>query len=113
MYRTPTEFEQRVYKVTRTIPKGKVTTYKLIANAIGSRAYQAVGKALSVNPYPGQLDGDTPCHRVIASDGHIGGFFGATDDTAVARKRALLESEGVVVVRDKVAKEYIYEPIAE
>lgn len=75
------DFAQKVYYFTRQIPKGKVSTYKLIAKALGKPgACQAVGTALSKNPFPYQSeypeDIKIPCHRVIARGGSIGGFFG-------------------------------------
>lgn len=87
-------FDQRVYEVVKTIPKGKVATYKAVADKLGSKAYRAVGQALnrntnsfcSNNPH-------IPCHRVIASDGNLGGFaFGQE------KKIQLLKSEGVRII---------------
>lgn len=66
-----TLFEKKVYKAVTRIPRGKVKSYKQIAEEIGSPcAYRAVGNALNKNPYIGQV----PCHRVIRSNGTIGGF---------------------------------------
>ncbi len=66
-----TLFEKKVYKAVSRIPRGKVRSYKQIAEDIGSpRAYRAVGNALNKNPYIGQV----PCHRVVRSTGAIGGF---------------------------------------
>jgi methylated-DNA-[protein]-cysteine S-methyltransferase len=87
-------FDERCYALVRKIPKGKVTTYKLLAEALGTRAWRAVGNALSHNP---ELV-TTPCHRVVQSDGGIGGYAGG-----VERKIALLESEGVTIREGKVA----------
>ena len=68
----PTEFQQKVYDFVRTIPKGKTATYKEIAISIGHpKAYRAVGNVLNNNPKVGI----TPCHRVIRSDGQIGGYI--------------------------------------
>ncbi len=88
-----TAFEQRVYDQCRRIPKGKVATYKDIAQAIGSRAYRAVGQALHKNPFAPEV----PCHRVIASDGTLGGFA-----SGLKNKRALLEQEGVQILKGKI-----------
>lgn len=66
-----TPFQQKVYDFVKTIPKGKTATYKEVAVAIGCpRAYRAVGNALNHNPNIGIV----PCHRVIRSDGKIGGY---------------------------------------
>ena len=73
---------------------GRVSTYKLIAASIGHpRAFRAVGTALSVNPFAPHV----PCHRVIASDGGLGGFNGrkGLSDSEVQRKAAMLRAEGV------------------
>ena len=65
------EFERRAYAVARTIEPGKTTTYGAIAAALGDPgAARAVGKAMGRNPYPVIV----PCHRVLASDGSLGGF---------------------------------------
>jgi methylated-DNA-[protein]-cysteine S-methyltransferase len=66
-----TEFQRKVYKVTRNIPYGEVKTYKWIAERLAiSDAARAVGNALSKNPIPLII----PCHRVIKEDGKMGGF---------------------------------------
>ena len=65
------EFEQRVYAVTRAIPRGAVRTYGEVAAAIGAPgAARAVGAALGRNPIPIII----PCHRVLAAQGRSGGF---------------------------------------
>ena len=63
------DFSRRVYDLCRRIPKGKVTTYKIIAEKLGTKAYRAVGNALNKNPHK-----DVPCHRVVGSDGSLTGF---------------------------------------
>ena len=93
-------FAERVYGLTRKVPKGKVTTYKDIAHALGSGAYRGVGQALRCNPDAPH----TPCHRVVASNGTIGGFFGDTAGEPIARKIALLKKEGVLVEGGKVVE---------
>jgi len=80
----------------RFIPKGKVTTYKEIAEFLGTKAYRAVGVALSKNPYAPEL----PCHRVVKSNGEIGGFSAGG---GVSAKIELLKEEGVEVKDGKVA----------
>jgi methylated-DNA-[protein]-cysteine S-methyltransferase len=82
-------FEESVLRVTLTIPKGQVRPYSWVAASVGRRAaVRAVGSALGRNPVPVLI----PCHRVVRSDGEIGGYvFGA------AAKRALLGNEGVDV----------------
>ena len=74
------------YKLLHKIPKGKVTTYKVLAGALGTKGYRAIGQILKRNPNPISC----PCHRVVSSDGKIGGFaFGS------AKKIELLGGEGV------------------
>jgi len=87
----PTEFQNRVYDAARRIPRGSVVTYKALALAVNCRAAQAVGQALRRNPYAPEV----PCHRVVASDRSLGGFNGERAGEAIARKIALLKSEGV------------------
>ncbi len=63
-------FKEKVYAVVRTIPKGKTLTYQEVAERVGkSKAYRAVGNILSKN-----IDPTVPRHRVIRSDGKIGGY---------------------------------------
>lgn len=64
-------FNEKCYDLLRLIPKGKVTTYKEIAKALNTKAYQAVGNAMNKNPYDYK---EVPCHRVVKSDGSLGGF---------------------------------------
>jgi methylated-DNA-[protein]-cysteine S-methyltransferase len=68
--RKPTAFEMKVYNACSLVPKGRVTTYGAIARKLKSKAYRAVGSALNKNPYAPKV----PCHRVVSSDGGIGGF---------------------------------------
>lgn len=85
----PTAFQERVYAAVRRIPRGRVSTYKEVARAVGCGAYRAVGRALYVNPYAPRV----PCHRVVCSDGSLGGFA-----RGVEEKKKMLEAEGVWVV---------------
>ena len=70
-------FNEKIRKKCKEIPKGKVTTYKDLANAINSTAYRAVGNAMNKNPN-GILNCQgkdmVPCHRVVGSDGSMTGF---------------------------------------
>lgn len=86
-------FNQRCYEILRTVPKGKITTYQALAHALGTRAYRAVGNAMRMNPdIPA-----TPCHRVVNTDGGLGGYA-----LGLPRKVALLKKEGVHVENGKV-----------
>lgn len=86
-----TEFQRCVYDALRRVPKGRVTTYRVIADAIGCGSSQAVGQALRRNPFAP----DVPCHRVIASDMTPGGFRGDRGGRSLRDKIAILQSEGV------------------
>jgi len=92
------KFDERVWEVMKNIPKGKVTTYGLIAKKLNTRAYRAVGNACRSNPYAPVV----PCHRVVKSDGSIGGFGGKTSGKSVERKIRLLKKEGVKVKNGKI-----------
>lgn len=87
----PTTFEQKVYSVVSKIPCGFVSTYSAIAAACGSGSARAVGQALRKNPFAPEV----PCHRVVCSDGSVGGFFGKSSQEAIAEKRHTLAGEGV------------------
>lgn len=83
-----TPFEAAVLRATAAIPAGSVRTYGQIAAAIGRPgAARAVGQALARNPLPVRI----PCHRVVRSDGQLGGYSG---QGGTAGKQALLEAEG-------------------
>ena len=88
-----TFFQEKVYNALRKVPEGKVITYKELAEAIGCKSPRAIGQAMRHNPYAPIV----PCHRVVASDGSIGGFSGRTSGSAIDRKVALLRKEGVKV----------------
>jgi O-6-methylguanine DNA methyltransferase len=90
------KYEERVWKLMEKIPKGKVTTYGLIARKLNTNAYRAVGNACRENPYAPRV----PCHRVVKSDGTIGGFGGKTSGKTIEKKIRLLRKEGVEV-RDR------------
>jgi methylated-DNA-[protein]-cysteine S-methyltransferase len=76
-----------VYDLLLKIPAGKVSTYGDLARALGNpSASRAIGRILGENPNPIKV----PCHRVVMSNGQIGGYAYGT-----ARKRQLLEKEGV------------------
>ena len=109
-------FYESCYKVLKKVPKGKVTTYKEIAKALNSKAYRAVGTAMNKNPYSfaarrwaggrslKSLD-LVPCHRVVNSNGHIGGFASGT-----ASKIKILKSEGIEIRNNKIdLNKYFYE----
>jgi methylated-DNA-[protein]-cysteine S-methyltransferase len=75
------------------IPKGRVTTYKEIAAALGLKAYRAVGSAIGKNERAPTI----PCHRVVNSNGTVGGYaFG------IEQKISLLASEGIKIKNGKI-----------
>ena len=89
-----TKFERAVLVATFKIPKGKISTYKRIAQKIGRpHAYRAVGNALHKNP----LAPTVPCHRVVRSDGGFGG-----EKEGAKSRRNLLEKEGILIENGKV-----------
>ena len=93
-------FSEKVYSLVKKVPKGKVTTYKEIANALKTNAYQAVGQILAKNE-KGFLDGgNIPCHRVVPTNGTLGGFCGQKCGKKVCEKKKLLEKEGIKFNKD-------------
>jgi len=89
------DFKEKVLKLTRKVPKSKVTTYKIIAEKLGTKAYRAVGSALRHNEIPIII----PCHRVVNSDGSVGGYAGKSNSR---KKIELLMKEGVEINKNKV-----------
>ena len=89
-----TEFERRVLVATFKIPKGKISTYKRIAEKAGRpRAYRAVANALKKNP----LHPIVPCHRVVRSDGRFGG-----EEKRAETRRKLVEKEGIPIENGRI-----------
>lgn len=90
----PKSFDEKVWQLLKKIPKGKVTTYKQIAIALGKpRAARAVGNACNRNPNAPKV----PCHRVVLSSGEIGGYA-----KGLQKKASLLKAEGVKIKNNKV-----------
>ena len=84
-----TTFQLTVWNYLRQIPKGTVKTYSQIANDIGKPlAARAVANAIGKNPHPPKI----PCHRVIRSDGSLGGYSGKG---GIKTKKILLKKEGI------------------
>jgi len=78
-------FQEKVLKIVKKIPRGEVISYKEAAQRAGRpRAWRAVGNILAKNRNP-----EVPCHRVIKSNGEIGGY-----NKGVKKKKKLLKSEG-------------------
>ncbi len=95
-------FAQEVYKLCSLIPKGKISTYKEIARALKNpNSSRAVGNALNKNPYAPIV----PCHRVIRTNGEVGGFASGS-----SKKMAILKKEGIVIKDGKIdLQKFLYE----
>ena len=86
-----TKFQLKVWNFVKKIPRGKVKTYSEVAKSIGKPlAVRAVANAIGKNPLAPQI----PCHRVIRSDGSLGGYSGKG---GIKTKRLLLKKEGVTL----------------
>ncbi len=86
------EFQKQVLQIEHAIPRGMVSTYRLIAAHLEKpNAARAVGNALANNPFPLLV----PCHRAIRSDRTLGGYQGG-----LQMKRELLEKEGIAFSKD-------------
>ena len=91
--REPIE-SQSVYGLVSSIPAGKVATYRQLATSLGnSQAARGIGKILNKNPRPIVV----PCHRVVCSDGHVGGYMYGKE-----RKISLLINEGIPIVNGQI-----------
>ncbi|MFH1663579.1 MAG: MGMT family protein [archaeon] len=87
-------FNERVWNTIKKIPKGKISTYEEISKAVGKpKAFRAVGNACNKNPFSPRV----PCHRVVKSNGSLGGFASGTK-----KKIQLLKKEGVQVKKGKI-----------
>ncbi|MCB9359601.1 MGMT family protein [Candidatus Woesearchaeota archaeon] len=97
------KFQDKVLEITKRIPRGKVTTYRIIAQKLRTKAYRAVGTALRNNQHPITI----PCHRVIKDDGSLGGYCGKPN----SRKKAmLLKKEGIAIANNRISKEFFWKP---
>ena len=86
-----TKFQKKVWNYLKTIRKGTVKTYKQVAIAINRpKSARAVANAIGKNPFAPKI----PCHRVIRSDGSLGGYSGKG---GVKTKKLLLKREGIIV----------------
>jgi O-6-methylguanine DNA methyltransferase len=90
-------FMEKVWALTSRVPAGRVTTYGLIAQKLGSKGYRAVGMALNRNPFAPVV----PCHRVVGSGGSLTGFAHGLE-----AKRKLLAKEGVKFKGARVEAEF-------
>ena len=85
----PSNFTQKVHAVVANIPKGKVMTYKEVAITAGHpKAARAVANIMAAN-----YDPRIPCHRVIRTDGTLGGY----NRGGIVKKQEILEAEGVIL----------------
>lgn len=95
---TKTINSEDVYNMLLTIPKGKVSTYGDFAKALGNpAASRQIGRILSQNPNPIKV----PCHRVVMSNGKIGGYALGTQ-----KKKELLQNEGVIFADEYRVNEF-------
>lgn len=86
--------DKKIYKKLLEVPKGKITTYGELAKSVGLKNGQrAVGKIMNKNPYPVII----PCHRVIKSDGKIGGYAYGEEV-----KLNMLINEGIKIQNGKI-----------
>ena len=86
-----TKFQKKVWNYLKSIPRGKTMSYKQVAKGINSpKSIRAVANAVGKNPYPPKI----PCHRVVRSDGSLGGYSGKG---GIKRKKLLLKSEGIIL----------------
>ena len=86
----PTDLQIEVWEKIKEIPRGKITTYKLLSDAVESRAVRAIASAVGKNPNAPTV----PCHRVVLSSGKIGNY---THPQGVKRKIELLKEEGIEI----------------
>ncbi len=90
-------FSEKVYTLCKTIPKGNISTYKILAEKLNTQAYRAVGQALKNNPSPETIH----CFKIVKSNGDIGGYCGSGRDN-VKKKIKKLKEEGIEVKKGKI-----------
>ena len=86
--------EKKIYKKLLTVPHGKITTYNELSKSIGlENGQRLVGQIMKKNPFPVII----PCHRVIKSNGDIGGYLFGIDI-----KKNMLRKEGICIIKNKI-----------
>ena len=86
--------EKKIYKKLLTVPHGKITTYKELSKSVGlENGQRLVGQIMKKNPFPVII----PCHRVIKSNGDIGGYLFGIDI-----KKNMLRKEGICITKNKI-----------
>lgn len=85
------EFQRKVYLALLDVPRGETISYRELGMRIGCGSAQAIGQALKRNPFAPEV----PCHRVIRSDGSIGGFYGQREGEMIEKKKAMLRDEKI------------------
>ena len=86
--------EEKIYKKLLTVPHGKITTYNELSKSIGlENGQRLVGQIMKKNPFPVII----PCHRVIKSNGDIGGYLFGIDI-----KKNMLRKEGICITKNKI-----------
>ncbi len=89
---------EKVYALLLQVPAGRVTTYGALAKAAGKpNSSRLIGAIMRGNPHAPRV----PCHRVVKSDGSLGGYSGSAEEN-IRKKISLLASEGVKVENGKV-----------
>ena len=87
--------KNQIYQNLKKVPKGKVITYKALANSINSKAYRFVGTCMKNNTDPVSI----PCYKVVLSNGDVGNYSAVGGIRAKVKK---LENEGIEVKKGKV-----------
>ena len=86
--------EKKIYRKLLQVPPGKITTYKELASSVGlQNGQRVIGQIMKKNPFPVII----PCHRVVRSDGKIGGYAFGMDI-----KKSMLSKEGVCIKKNKI-----------
>jgi methylated-DNA-[protein]-cysteine S-methyltransferase len=90
-------FAKECYELLKQVPEGRVTTYKIIADKLGKKCYRLIGQIMAKNKNAPQI----PCHRVVKSNGEIGGYMGSLENS-IDRKIKLLKQENVEIKNNKI-----------
>ncbi|MEM3455234.1 MAG: MGMT family protein [Candidatus Micrarchaeia archaeon] len=95
-------FKERVYSILRKIPKGKVITYKRLAQLAGNnKAARVIGNLMRINKNPEKI----PCYKVVKSNGAIGGY---SAKGGIKKKIQLLKKDGIQIKNGKIEKKFMY-----
>ena len=95
--------KEKVYKLIKRVPRGKVVSYKEVGMVLNTKAYQAIGQILKSNKDPVNI----PCFKVVKSNGEVSGYAG-NDPKNIKKKILKLKDEGIEIRNGKIDQKHFH-----